>query len=165
MTLCKAPPKRCRMKKLLLLIAISLLCATTFSVAGKIYKWTDSEGNVHYGAQPPNKQTKEITVRSKGSSSAPAPAAKVSNPKDATNKLLGALEKERKDKAEASAKAAKEKERNDKNCSSAKRRIAGLKLGGRQFVMTEAGERNYLDAAAIQKRLAEAQKAADKWCK
>ena len=38
-------------------------------------------------------------------------------------------------------------------------------MGGRQYEVTEQGERHYLDDAAIQQRLTEAQKAADQWCK
>jgi hypothetical protein len=153
------------MKNLITLITIFLLCLSSLSFAGKIYKWTDSEGNVQYGERPPNRQAKQIKVP-KGPSGSPAiPSAKTSSPQDATKKLLDAFDKERKDKKETVAKAAAEKERRDKNCSSAKRRIAGLKVGGRQYEMTDQGERNYLNEADIQKRLAEAQKFADKWCK
>ncbi len=151
------------MKKLLLLTAIFLLCVTTFSVAGKIYKWTDSEGNVHYGAQPPDRQAKQIKIP-KGPSNLPAPASTVTNQQDATTKLLEAFDKERKDKAESSAKAAEEKERIDKNCSNARKRVAGLKLGGRQYTITEQGERHFLSDADIQQRLAKAQKTMAKWC-
>ena len=155
--------KGLRMKNLITLTTIFLLCLSTLSFAGKIYKWTDSEGNVHYGARPPSSQAKQIKVP-KGPSNVPAPAAKSSNTQDSTKKLLDAFDKERKDKAESTAKTAKEKEMRDKNCSSAKRRIAGLKIGGRQYEMTDAGERNYLNEADIQSRIAEAQKYADKWC-
>lgn len=156
--------KGLRMKNLIILLTICLFSLSPLSFAGKIYKWTDSEGNVHYGARPPTKQAEQIKVR-KGPSNVPAPAAKTSNQHDSTKKLLDAFDKERKDKKEAADKAAAEKERRDKNCSIAKRRIAGLKIGGRQYEVTEEGERNYLNEADIQKRLSEAQKLADKWCK
>ena len=151
------------MKHLITLLTIGLLCLSTLSFAGKIYKWTDSEGNIHYGERPPGGQSQQIKVP-KGPSSTPAPAAKSSSTQEATKKLLDAFEKEHKDKAEASAKAEAEKERREKNCASAKRRIAGLKMGGRQYEVTEKGERNYLNEADIQQRLDEAQKFADKWC-
>lgn len=153
-----------RMKNLITLMTISLLCLSTLSFAGKIYKWTDNDGNIHYGERPPNHNAKQLKVP-RGPAHTPAPAAKPGSTQNSTKKLLDAFDKERKTKEEATAKAAAEKERRDKNCSSAKRRIAGLKIGGRQYEMTDQGERHYLNEADIQSRLQEAQKFADKWCK
>lgn len=152
------------MKKLLLLIAISLLCTATISVAGKIYKWTDSEGNVHYGARPPAGQGQQMKVP-KAPAYSGGSTAKPSNPADSRKKLLDAFDKERKEKAETTAKSDKEKAVRDKNCSNARKRVAGLKMGGRQYEVTEEGERNYLDDAALQSRLAEAEKSVKEWCK
>ena len=156
--------KRLRMKRLLLLIAVSLLCATTLSVAGKIYKWTDSEGNIHYGERPPSEQAKQIKIP-KGPSSTSAPVSTPSNQQEATKKLLNAFDKERKDKADASAKAAKEKALRDKNCSISRKRVASYSIGGRIYDITEQGERRYLEEDEIKKGLAEAQKDVEKWCK
>ena len=152
------------MKKLLVLIAIALFCTATLSLAGKIYKWTDSEGNIHYGERPPSGQSQQIHVPSAPPASA-TPAAAPTTPTDTTKNLLDAFDKDSKDKQEAADKAAKEKATRDTNCSNARKRIAGLKMGGRQYEVTEQGERHYLDDAAIQQRLTEAQKAADQWCK
>lgn len=152
------------MKNLITLLIVGLFCLSPLSFAGKIYKWTDSEGNVQYGEHPPNRNAKQLKVP-RGPAHTPAPAAKPGSTQDSTKKLLDAFDKERKTKEEAAAKAAAEKELREKNCSSAKRRIAGLKVGGRQYEMTEDGKRHYLNEADIQNRLAEAQKFADKWCK
>jgi hypothetical protein len=152
------------MKRLLLLIAILLFCTTTLSVAGKIYKWTDSEGNIHYGERPPSgQQGKQVHVP-KGPAYTAKPAAKAGNPADARKNLLDAFDKERKEKAEATAKSEKEKAARDKNCSNARKRVAGLSIGGRIYDITEQGERKYLEDAEIKKRLAEANKAVEKWC-
>lgn len=152
------------MKKLLLLIAISLLCTATLSMAGKIYKWTDSEGNVHYGARPPTNQAKQIKVQ-KGPAYSGKPAAKAGSSSDARKTLLDAFDKERKDKKDTAAKSAKEKAIRDKNCSNARKRVAGLSIGGRIYDITEEGERNYLEDDQIKGRLAEARKVVEKWCK
>lgn len=148
----------------LILLTLCLLCLSPLSIAGKIYKWTDSEGQVHYGERPPSGQAKQIKVPTAPAHS-PAPAARPANQQEATQKLLDSFDKERKEKAETEAKAAKEQARREKNCSSAKRRIAGLKIGGRQYEVDEQGNRHYLSEAEIQSRLAEAQQYADKWCK
>ena len=152
------------MKKLLLLIAIFLLCTTTASIAGKIYKWTDSEGNVHYGARPPTNQAKQIKVQ-KGPAYSGKPAAKAGSSSDARKTLLDAFDKERKDKADATAKASKEKAIRDKNCTAARKRVASLSIGGRIYDVSEKGERRYLEAEEIKKNLAEARKVVEKWCK
>ena len=148
----------------LILLTICLLCLSPLSFAGKIYKWTDSEGQVHYGERPPSGQAKQMRVPT-GPPHSPSPAEKPASQQEATQKLLDSFDKERKEKAETEAKAAEEKARREKNCSSAKRRIAGLKIGGRQYEVDEQGNRHYLNEAEIQSRLAEAQKYADKWCK
>ena len=48
------------------IIILSLLCASTQSIAKKkYYKWTDADGNSHYSeTKPANKDVKEIKVRS-----------------------------------------------------------------------------------------------------
>jgi len=150
------------MKNLIALITVFLLCLSSLSFASKIYKWTDSDGNTHYGERPPSQQATQIKVpKGSAGTSTPRPV----NQQDATNKLLDAFAKERKDKKEATDKAAAEKEQRDKNCSSAKRRVISLKLGGRQYEITDQGERRFLSDADIQTRLAEAQKTAAQWCK
>ena len=151
------------MKKLLLLIAISLLCTATLSMAGKIYKWTDSEGNVHYGARPPTNQAKQIKVQ-KGPAYSGKPAANSAKPGKTKKSTLAACDKERKEKKPTAAKSAKEKAIRDKNCSNSRKRVAGLSIGGRIYDITEEGERNYLEDDQIKGRLAEARKAVEKWC-
>ncbi len=151
------------MKRLLLLIAISLLCTSTLSIAGKIYKWTDSEGKTHYGARPPAGQGQQIRIP-KAPTYAAKPAAKPGDSKDARKTLLDAFDKERKDKKEAAAKAKKIKATRDKGCSHARKAVANLKYGGRIYDISEQGERTYLEDDDIKKRLAAAQKTAEKWC-
>jgi len=150
------------MKNLIILVTVFLLCLSPLGFAGKIYKWTDDEGNTHYGERPPSRQAKQIRVpKGPTHTSSPRPISQ----QDATNKLLDAFAKERKDKKDAADRAAAEKERRDTNCSRAKRHVTGLKLGGRQYEITDQGERRFLSDADIQARLVEAQKIVDKWCK
>ena len=151
------------MKKIIVLAALVILVASPLTFAGKIYKWTDSNGNVHYGAQPPSQNAKQMKVPSAPSSS--ASAAKPSSQTDATNKLLDSFAKDRKDKNEASSKTANEQKVSKENCSRARKRIASLNQGGRRYEMTEEGERSYLDQVEIQKRLKKAQEMSSKWCK
>ncbi len=150
------------MKKLIAILTLSLLCASGGAIAGKIYKWTDSEGNVHYGERPPTTQAREIKVPD-----AP-PASQHSSPSgnslQETNKLLDAMQKERQQKAEKKAAAEKERKAREANCSRAKRRLAAYTIGGRIYEIDDQGERSYLSDADIDKRKQAAQKEVDQWC-
>lgn len=157
------------MKKIIFLLTAALMLmllgtsSTTF--AGKIYKWTDSNGKVHYGERPPSgQQGKQMSIPRSSPYNA-APTAKPDNKSEAANKFLESVATERKEKKETADKSAKEKEIADKNCSNARRRVASLKQGGRRFTVDEQGERTYMDEAAIQSRLKTAQKNVEKWCK
>ncbi len=156
------------MKKIIFLftatILFMLLGASSTTFAGKIYKWTDSNGKVHYGERAPSGNAKQLripTTTPYGATPKPKPSKKT----DAASKFLESVATERKEKKEAADKTAKEKEITDKNCSNARRRVASLKQGGRQYEVNEKGERNYLDEAAIQSRLNDAQSKVKKWCK
>lgn len=155
------------MKKLIslssLFLLLMLLGATSTTYAGKVYKWVDSEGNVHYGERPPTGQGEQMRVP-RSSPYQPAPTPSSSNKMDATNKLLDSIESERKEKQQAEQKATAEKEAKAKNCSKAKSYAASLRQGGRRFEVDEQGNRNYLDEAEIQKRLNEAEAMVKKWC-
>lgn len=58
-----------------------VLAALSFSAlaADEVYRWVDKQGVVHYGAQPPNKDAKPVTLPPlqtyKAGSKAPLPAA------------------------------------------------------------------------------------------
>ena len=157
------------MKKIIslssIILMLMLLGTSSITFAGKIYKWVDSEGKVHYGERPPGgqqgKQMRVPRAAPRGAAPAPKPADNL----DATNKFLESVAAERKEQKEAADKAAKEKEINDKNCSRAKRQVASLKQGGRRFEVDEKGERHYLGDKDIQERLKKAQEAVKKWCK
>ncbi len=151
------------MKKLIAIISLSLLCATTGALAGKVYKWTDSEGNIHYGERPPSTQAKEVDIHKAPPSSRNAPPT--GNSLQETNKLLDTLQKERQQKAEKKATAEKERKAREANCSRSKRRLAGYRIGGRIYEIDEQGERSYLSDSDIQQRLEATQKEVDKWCK
>ena len=156
------------MKRVIFLLFVALtlmlLGASSSTFAGKIYKWTDSNGKVHYGERPPSGNAKQMRVPTTAPYGA-TPAPKPSNKTDAASKFLESIATERKEKNEAAEKSAKEKAIYDKNCSNARKRVAALKQGGRQYEVNEKGERNYLDEAAIQSRLNEAQSKVKEWCK
>lgn len=44
-------------------LILVLLTALSFPAFGQVYKWTDAEGNVHFGTQPPPGQQEEVHIR------------------------------------------------------------------------------------------------------
>ena len=148
------------MKKITLFIALALLCASN-GFAAKIYKWTDSNGNVHYGERPPSEQARELNLPNVHPSDSDTPA---STPQD-VNKLLDTLQKERDEKAKKAAIAEEERRAREQNCKAAKRNATGYEIGGRIYEIDENGERRYLGDAEIEQKLQESRKAVEKWCK
>lgn len=50
---------------------VLLLATLSFSAFAQVYKWTDENGNVHFGNQPPPGQHEEVKIRDTTSSSSP----------------------------------------------------------------------------------------------
>lgn len=44
-------------------LILILLTALSFPAFGQVYKWTDADGNVHFGTQPPPGQQEEVHIR------------------------------------------------------------------------------------------------------
>jgi len=44
-------------------LILILLTALSFPAFGQVYKWTDADGNVHFGTQPPPGQQEEVKIR------------------------------------------------------------------------------------------------------
>ncbi len=42
---------------------VLLLATLSFSAVAQVYKWTDENGNVHFGTQPPPGQQEEVHIR------------------------------------------------------------------------------------------------------
>jgi len=44
-------------------LILLLLTALSFPALAQVYKWTDADGNVHFGNQPPPGQSEEVKIR------------------------------------------------------------------------------------------------------
>lgn len=151
-------------------MALLLALLSASSYAG-LTKWVDSEGRVHYSDTPPP-DVKSETVRvapspgaqpaAAGSAAASAPAG----PKTIFEKEAD-MKKEKKAKEEAEQKAAKKQEeeaQKQKVCSQAREQLVTLQNSPRLVQYDEKGERVYLDDAARQQKISEAQAAVSKYC-
>ena len=74
------------MKMSFTLVLFIFLLTTHAAFAGKVYKWVDKNGDVHYGAQPPAENAQELNIKIKPASSASeTEAAEASNENDGEN--------------------------------------------------------------------------------
>lgn len=150
---------------LVILTAALLLILAPGAFAGKVYKWVDKDGNVHYGAERPPTAAQELNIKvrpghpaaGKGTAASKSEAnGKGDDPEKTVNV------KNKKELAEVEKKNA---EIRKKNCSIAKKRLAAIKVGGRLYEVNEKGERSYWDDTTRQSKMSEAQSQVDEWCK
>jgi hypothetical protein len=127
----------------LLSLFAALVFGAAVSAAPKIFKWTDADGQVHFGSAPPPGQTAQKVRILK---SVDAPAAPVDAPTAAGN-----------GKADAAKPAITPEQRAElvKYCTAMRERISTLKQGGRVVEKNPDGSKNDLDAAAVTSKLRE----------
>lgn len=147
---------------LALVILPLLLLIATSAHAGKIYKWTDKSGEVHYTqTPPPDMHSQEMKI---------SPAApQSSEPSKTDSQKTAAKEKNGKTtaKGQAQKQAAVEKKNEEirkENCKRANKRFRTINAGGRLYDVNEKGERVYWDDDKRASELSDAQQSVEKWC-
>jgi len=132
------------------LIYLVLVVSTSLN-AGTIHKWTDENGNVHYGDTPPVK-TKSENVRVQTAPSNPGkPLPRLSN-SDPDGKAAGNTDQQiSKDQAE-------------RYCNEARADLNVINNSSRIRVKQSDGTERYLSDAEIAKRKAESEAAVDRFC-
>ena len=144
---------------------LTLMLVGPIALAGKVYKWVDKDGNVHYGQQPEGAgAAQEMRIKTQRSSVNEDPPAEETEAK-----------KDGSDNKEESVKVSSQKEKEEiekknaairkKNCSIAKKRLASINAGGRLYEGDEKGERKFWDDSTTNAKRAEAQAMVDEWCK
>jgi Domain of unknown function (DUF4124) len=168
-----------QMRFLNFILVLTVLSMSPLVSHAQVYKWKDKDGTIKYTDTPPPSNVKQETIGSKNAaqptgkeplspvdnskkdaSSAKKPAEAVDT-QDAAAKLRqrnAEAEKNNKQEKEAEAK------RKAENCKVAKANFETYKQGGRISIMSEKGERQYLDDKAIDAGKAEAQKQVSEYC-
>jgi len=145
-------------------LLISVLCTTVNAVAGDVYKWTDQDGNVHYGAQPESSNAQTLNIKV-------TPSTPSNNEKDeaesgtaaGTDESDGTPSTDSQSASQADIDA-KNAEISKKNCEVIKKRLAAIQRGGRLYEMDDNGERQYWDDKTRTSKLDQAQSDVKKWC-
>ena len=125
------------MKNLHLLGTVLLVACTIISseLSAKIYTWTDEKGKVHFSDKPiDNENVTTIKPKVNGN---------ITKTVVQNNQWQEDYNKAKQVKAEKAQKIAKKKTENKAKCNSLKSELAIYQQGGRLYVMSPSGERNY----------------------
>lgn len=153
------------MNKLGLVLLASILALPVVANA-QIYKWKDKDGVMRYSDMPPPSNVEYESLSGKKFTPpkpAEAPAAAPKEPEakgkaEAKPQETPEQMKERKRIEEADAKARQQ------NCSAARANLKAFEQGGRISRVNEAGEREYLDDAALAQNAEQARKDIAQYC-
>lgn len=144
-----------------------LVCASHVN-ARSIYKWTDADGNVHYGEKPPAKGATEVIIRSRGGvetkDTSPKPPAK-QDQKAQRDKMIKAMEGDRLARQEKRQKQAEKQKNHKKKCAHAKDRLRRYRSASSLYKLDSDGNRIILPQSVKQKQIQRLQSDINKWCK
>ena len=153
------------MTKLRLLLCTALISLSTGLFAAEIFKWTDADGNVHYGDRPTagdQANFETIAVASRRTDSEQVQAGiEARQERDAAR----AEARDARAKAEEEAeKELAEAEERSRKCDQYRARLEEFITSRRLYRVDDSGERNYLDEVQIQEARSKAQQKVEEYC-
>lgn len=141
-------------------VLIYLLLIPFVSIHAEVYKWTDADGNIHFGDKPTNINAEKLDVKTK-------PADKPDDyfeRKLKQKKLLDVLVSEAEDKKAEKQKKEAEKKELKRKCAELQKDINYLSEGGRFYTEDEQGEYNFKSEEEVQERLNQLLEYKKKYC-
>jgi enoyl-CoA hydratase/carnithine racemase len=137
------------------------LFVASSALAGEIYKWTDAEGNVHYGDVPVDAQSERLAIKSKPTNSSRVQAT--------TQARLDASAKQREEAAKQPAGPTPEELRAEaderaKQCTAHRAQLQKFLTSRRIYRMDDDGERVYMDEAEMQATRERAENQVEEYC-
>ncbi len=127
--------------RLLLMLGAFLLTASAF--AAEVYRWTDSNGQVHFSQRPPPVDAEKLELPESGEAPAAADTS-LDKRRERQRRVLQSYEYEREQKKAAAAKAEQEKREMAAKCVDMEKRWRRLSHGGPLYYRDDGGEREYL---------------------
>ena len=130
------------------------------TAAGEIYKWTDADGNVHYGSSPPvDQQTETVKPPPSGDTEAAQKSLQQSR------EILQPPEKKNKDaEKKKTAEAEQDPEAKKKRCEAAKKALEQMRTANRLQYIDDQGERAYMTPEQRAEREKKAQEMVKESC-
>ena len=144
------------------LVTGALLCAASAG-AGEIYKYTDADGNVHYGDRPTGNPTEErLAIGSRGTDPAAVQARiEAREARDATRAEARAAREEAEEAAAEERSAAADRAA---KCEENRMRLQTYTESRRLYREDENGERDYLDDAGREEAIQQVRDLIDEYC-
>jgi hypothetical protein len=146
-------------------IAITLMLAMATAgtaIAGDIYKWTDEDGNVHFGDKPIGAQPERLAIRSKPTDPAKIQAMAQSRSQAAAKaaKEAAAAEPEGPSPEELQAEA----DARTQKCTTYRAQLQQYVTSRRLYREDESGERVYLDEGEMQAAREQVENRVEEFC-
>ncbi len=155
------------MKKLNLLLCLCWVSLSSAALASEIYKWTDDDGNVHYGDRPTGAVAADERVETVAIASRRTDSARVSAGIEARQEREAARQETRMAAAKAEEEAAKQQadaETRAQKCQQYRARLEKFVTSRRLYRVDDAGERSYLDEVQMQEARAKVQQQVEDYC-
>jgi len=131
-------------------------------VCAGVYKWTDANGNVHFGDRPAdNVSATELTIKSNNETG----ITNSSGNKKEREYLLKQIEKDKKAEAKKTKKRMASEKKRKKRCDYNKRRYQSHIQSNRSYRMSPDGERTYLSAEQREAKKRKISKNVSKYCR
>jgi len=154
-------------KRMACLAAAFALVSASGAFASDIYKWTDAEGNVHYGDRAPeNVEAERVEIQSRPTNRAQV-TARVQARREARERLIGEQESQQAQEA-GSELSPEEQERlaeeRAQKCQMYKDRLQTFVQSRRLYRQDENGERVYLNEQEMQAARENVQNKVQEFC-
>jgi len=151
-------------------VGIFFSCTLLFysAQAAEIYKWVDSEGNVHYGERPPAHGAKQLNIRPSGSSiddNEPATSPAKTDPKTQRDKMIKAMEGDRLARQEKKQKQHEQQQKRKMQCAQAKDTLRRYTRASSLYKLDADGNRIALPESVKQQQTKSLVADIKKWCK
>ena len=146
------------MKWMLVMLCLAVLPTH----AGKVYKWTDKDGNVHFSDRPGSKTAQKITIRSNRLS----PHGGVPyQRRNRQRRVLRVLREDRLRRQRAREQAARRQQVAEARCRYYRSKLENVRRASYIYDRDTSGKKRIYSRARRQQYMQGLQAAADKWCK
>ncbi len=137
----------------------------SYIYAAGIYKWTDADGTVHYGEQPPAQGAKEVHIRPSGAATESQPASRQTDHKGQRDKMIQALEGDRRARQEKKQKQQEEQQKLKAQCAQAKDTLRQYRDAVSLYKLDSQGNRQTMPESAKRQETQRLEAEIKKWCK
>jgi len=148
------------MRNLRLLLILIITAAATANAG--VYKWTDEQGNVHFGDRPTSSQAEQIKLKKYPKSSGPTSSS--TQPKVTQQQLLNMYQQEREKKKAEKKKQKEEAKTLALKCARARDNLSQYE-GSRLYEVLPSGERRYFSDEEHSQTISNLKKNIKRHCK